>query len=351
MKTLILFLVTLYAFGNTYSQNASAYFPANTGYKWYYKNTPLDSNNNPITNLARYRIDSFAVVAEYNGLTASIVRIKDNLNSFMQNSPYNDTSYYNFQTTNGWKYVTISMIPDTNYLPLGLLNFLRSFQNWYSVYRFAQTVNQEYIIVSKDTTIAFDTLTIPIRVKIIGKRFNDETVTTVNGTYTAKKFATILGLYYRLLIFEIPLVEIPDTVWLAQNVWMVKEIIPSTKIDLSSVGIGINIPIPGRIYEPENSVGIQEITLETPGKYYLYQNYPNPFNPVTRITFDLKDACKTKLTIYGAEGREIEKILNEDLPSGRYSITFDGTQYSSGVYFYRIEAGEYRETKKMVLIR
>ena len=90
-------------------------------------------------------------------------------------------------------------------------------------------MNSEYTVLTKDTTIAFDTLTVPIRVKIKAKRYNDQVVSTVNGNYTAKKFSTIFGLYYRILILEIPLIEIPDTTWIAENVWMVKQVNPVDK--------------------------------------------------------------------------------------------------------------------------
>jgi len=351
MKSKIFFLIFfVMAVQSGFSQNASTYFPASTGYKWYYTNTPLDSLNNPVTNQTRYRIDSFAVVADYKGLLASIVRVKDNLLSFTQNTPYNDTNHYNFQGTNGWKYLNISIIPDTTFIP-GLINFFRSMENWYSVFRFANTVGTEYTLVSKDTTISYDTLSIPIRAKIKAKRLADENVSTVNGVYSAKKFVTIFGIYYRFLIFEYPIIERPDTTWIAQNVWMVKEVIPSVNVNLNTVGINYAFNVPGNRYELAAPVSVNNISSEIPNKFSLSQNYPNPFNPKTVIRFSLSVANVTSLKIYDILGKEIATLVNEKLQPGTYETSFDGSNLTSGVYFYKLTIADFTETKQMLLIK
>lgn len=346
-KILTLLILFMSAYG--FAQNASTYFPATTGYKWYYKNIPLDSLNNPITSLIRYRIDSFAVVADYKGLSASTVRIKDNLLSFNQNTAYNDTNYYNFQTTNGWEYLKTSLISDTIPVP-GFLNFLRGLENWYSVYRFAQAVNSEYVVFTKDTTIAYDTITAPIRVKLKVKRLNDETVSTVNGSYLSKKFVTTFGLYYRILIFEYPIIERPDTTWIAQNVWMVRKSTPSANVNFSSLGLPIAFSVPGNIYELTNpSIGIQNISTEIPSSYSLKQNYPNPFNPNTVIRFLLSVAGNVTIKVYDVRGREVQTLVNERLQAGTYETSFDGSGLNSGVYFYKMTANGFSQTRKMIL--
>jgi hypothetical protein len=304
-----------------------------------------------MTNLTRYRIDSFAVVADYKGLSASTVRIKDNLLSFNQNTAYNDTNYHNFQTTNGWEYLKTSLISDTIPVP-GFLNFLRGLENWYNVYRFANAVNSEYVVFTKDTTIAFDTLTAPIRVKLKVKRLNDETISTVNGNYLSKKFVTTFGLYYRFFILEIPIIERPDTTWIAQNVWMVKKVTPSANVNLSSLGIPITFSVPGNIYELTNpSIGIQNISTEIPAVFSLKQNYPNPFNPSTNVKFSIVKAGDVKVVVYDVRGREVQTLVNERLQAGTYEVTFDGSMLNSGVYFYKLTANGFTDTKRMLLIK
>ena len=85
--------------------------------------------------------------------------------------------------------------------------------------------------------------------------------------------------------------------------------------------------------------------------YQLYQNYPNPFNPVTKIRFDIPRSSSVKLVVYDMLGKEVEIILNKKLNAGKYEVDWNGTDYSSGVYFYKLATDEFATTKKMVLLR
>jgi len=95
----------------------------------------------------------------------------------------------------------------------------------------------------------------------------------------------------------------------------------------------------------------QSISSEIPASYSLFQNYPNPFNPVTRIRYDLPRAGVVRLAVYDVMGREIESLVNERQAAGSYEAVWDGTRFASGVYFYRLTAEGYSETRKMILIR
>lgn len=89
-----------------------------------------------------------------------------------------------------------------------------------------------------------------------------------------------------------------------------------------------------------------------PVKFELLQNYPNPFNPVTQIKFLLPQNSIVELKIYNTIGEEVARLVNNEFRSaGSYSVTFDGSNFGSGIYFYSIEAGNYTETKKMLLIK
>ena len=95
---------------------------------------------------------------------------------------------------------------------------------------------------------------------------------------------------------------------------------------------------------------------QVPSSYQLYQNYPNPFNPVTTIRYGLPEAAHVKVIIYNILGREVLTLVDEDKPAGYYSALWDsrshqGIEVSSGVYFYRIEANDFVDVKKMVLLR
>lgn len=90
---------------------------------------------------------------------------------------------------------------------------------------------------------------------------------------------------------------------------------------------------------------------EVVGKWLLGQNYPNPFNPSTTIRYSLSMNCRVILRLYDMLGREVRLLKDEYLPAGEYSVTIDATQLTSGIYFYRLQAGEFVETKKMILLR
>lgn len=88
-----------------------------------------------------------------------------------------------------------------------------------------------------------------------------------------------------------------------------------------------------------------------PDKYYLSQNYPNPFNPTTKIKYGLPKSGFVTLKIYDLIGREIKTLVNEQLQAGEYLSDFNASEFPSGTYFYRLQTGNYTETKKMLLIK
>jgi hypothetical protein len=100
-----------------------------------------------------------------------------------------------------------------------------------------------------------------------------------------------------------------------------------------------------------NPNSISQIGTGIPTKYALSQNYPNPFNPVTTIKFDLPKSSHVRMTIYNTLGQVVSEILNETKAPGYYEVKFDASKLSSGPYFYRIEAGNFVETKKMMVIK
>ena len=83
----------------------------------------------------------------------------------------------------------------------------------------------------------------------------------------------------------------------------------------------------------------------------LKQNYPNPFNPKTIIQYSLNELQFVSLKVYNLLGKEITSLVNQQKPAGNYKIEFDGSDLSSGVYFYRMEAGRFIDTKKFILIK
>jgi len=101
------------------------------------------------------------------------------------------------------------------------------------------------------------------------------------------------------------------------------------------------------------------INNSVPVEYSLNQNYPNPFNPATKIKFDIPNSTPlaplqrgtVSLKVYDITGKEVAVLVNEALQPGTYEVTFDGNNLTSGVYFYKLQAGEFTETRKMALIK
>lgn len=127
-----------------------------------------------------------------------------------------------------------------------------------------------------------------------------------------------------------------------------------TSPDSSGVDSVISLSLTNSVNETprwKSTTGIIGISSEIPLENKLFNNYPNPFNPTTTIKFQIKDAKLTIIKIYDLLGREVKTLVNEKLMPGRYNIVFNGSDLSSGVYFYRIVSGNFSDVKKMLVIK
>ncbi len=119
-----------------------------------------------------------------------------------------------------------------------------------------------------------------------------------------------------------------------------------------------------QLYNNGFVIGVEPISSEVPQQFKLYQNYPNPFNPSTKIKFDVPPSkgargMITQLVVYDILGKEVQTLINEGLKPGTYEVEWNGSDYPSGVYFYKLTIGDpsassghsFSETKKMVLIK
>ncbi len=99
------------------------------------------------------------------------------------------------------------------------------------------------------------------------------------------------------------------------------------------------------------TTGITPISGEVPDRPFLYQNYPNPFNPKTAIKFQITDAAVVKIAVYDLLGKEIAVLVDKPLNAGTYQAQWDASQYPSGIYYYKISAKDFSDSKKMILIK
>jgi hypothetical protein len=90
---------------------------------------------------------------------------------------------------------------------------------------------------------------------------------------------------------------------------------------------------------------------QLPREFLLHQNYPNPFNPSTIISFQVPAVSLVRLEVVDVLGREVTTLVNDVRPPGTYTVRLEGSALRTGVYYYRLQAGEFVATKKMVLLR
>ncbi|MDR3627319.1 MAG: T9SS type A sorting domain-containing protein [Ignavibacteriaceae bacterium] len=102
---------------------------------------------------------------------------------------------------------------------------------------------------------------------------------------------------------------------------------------------------------PGSVTGVQPSNSSVPGTFTLFQNYPNPFNPTTRIAYELPKQVNVSLKIYDIMGREVATLVNGEKAKGRYEVEFNGSTLASGVYFYKLQAGNFSQARKFVLLK
>jgi len=98
-------------------------------------------------------------------------------------------------------------------------------------------------------------------------------------------------------------------------------------------------------------VDVDDKAAEIPSNFDLSQNYPNPFNPSTLIRYQIPFQSVVSIKVYDALGTLIQQLVNEEQFAGSYELEFNAEKLASGVYFYRIQAGSFVQTKKMMLVR
>ncbi|MBS1494793.1 MAG: T9SS type A sorting domain-containing protein [Bacteroidetes bacterium] len=130
----------------------------------------------------------------------------------------------------------------------------------------------------------------------------------------------------------------------------------SNKIFFVNDSIGWLICTDGSIFKTTTGgvlTGFTQNSLPVPDKYFLSQNYPNPFNPSTRINYELRNTNYVTLKVFDLLGKEVATLVNDKQSAGTYAVDFNSAEFNlpSGIYFYTLNAGEFQETRKMVLVK
>jgi hypothetical protein len=122
-------------------------------------------------------------------------------------------------------------------------------------------------------------------------------------------------------------------------------------IRITNVDDGNVLDVSDDVFTIDMITGVEELEEGIPSKFDLSQNYPNPFNPVTLIKYQVPEASLVSIKVYDLIGREVTVLVNEIKQLGNYQIPFDGGNLASGVYFYKMTAGNFSSVKKMNLLK
>jgi hypothetical protein len=360
MKKLIYFSLFFSFIVTINAQQASDYFPDQVGYKWKYKVTLLDSSINEIDSSKFSQQNLYFKETDFQGRVSKIVYIKTGTPGIIDYIPNADSLLYSFNGSDVFEYFKADSSIDLSTV-FDLLNKDRNhnifkyfipYGKWLSVYRFAESINNDYTISKRDTTIAG----LPIRIELIGSRKSDETISTPLGTLNCKKFEKRTVVSHLIKVDPLPPIPYPiftvsDFDWIAQGCWVVKSYTPSIIVDLSKLNLGI-----GSFFIPGLSTELDAITsvddkVQTPKEFLLSQNYPNPFNPTTKIDYTVSEKSNVNLRVFDLLGNEVAQLVNAEKEPGVYEVNFDATDLSGGVYIYQIKAGNFIDTKKMILLK
>jgi subtilisin family serine protease len=142
----------------------------------------------------------------------------------------------------------------------------------------------------------------------------------------------------------------PDSIALVFKAKMLQGVDPKPSLQGITVSGG-RLNVYNSILLIQGLTGTEIIAGTIPGEYQLYQNYPNPFNPATLIKYNIPEAAFVTLKVFDALGREAKVLVNQEMKPGRYDIIWNAKDYPSGLYFYKLSAGNYSETKKMILVK
>ena len=130
-----------------------------------------------------------------------------------------------------------------------------------------------------------------------------------------------------------------------QGCWNVYPFLPSGNIIASDIATGLYVLKLGTVSSVSSN------SVSSADNFSLSQNYPNPFNPLTVITYYVPKQSSVKIRVTDEIGKEVKILVNEVQPKGSYSAEFNGLGLSSGIYYYSIEAGDFKQTKKMIMIK
>ncbi|MBC8402785.1 MAG: T9SS type A sorting domain-containing protein [Candidatus Marinimicrobia bacterium] len=299
-------------------------------------------------------LDDYAVTVEENQTVSSYDSI-GNFNAYKIDSWQQDSTLIMSEwfTQNDTGLFSVAYSTSLN-LPRSELHFNVGNHSFNSIAEFYMMLINS---VSRDTTI-FDTtrmiLKYPLSVGSSWIWFNDSwlAIRTVEGTETIETTAGIFECQRIKIDYDLT-DEIVYNEWWSQDIGLIKRdlsIYNMIHTDENNDSLGLfNTYVTWDLKETNLLGNIEDSPLAF--SYKLYPAYPNPFNPTTTISYQLPHSVFVNLSIYNIAGQLVETVVNKHQNRGFYMIEWDAENVSSGLYIYRIEAGEYTETKKCLILK
>jgi hypothetical protein len=208
------------------------------------------------------------------------------------------------------------------------------------------TYGTEWMITRYDTLESYPAFTTVQVETVLAKIDGWGSVTVPAGTFECLRLQTNWTEYIHTIVDNV--IVLTDTTIGSDFSWMSK-----TSIEL----VDFNFEAPNYSEADDLKIlidkGVSNLR-DNPRKvhqYVLKQNYPNPFNPKTIINYELRSTNNVDLIIYNVLGQKVVTLVSEKQSAGKYSVEWDASNYSSGIYYYKIQSGEYQDVKKMILMR
>jgi hypothetical protein len=341
------------------SAQVSPFFPSATGFLWSYATGVLDTLQRPVESLQGTRWDLYTGNGTVEGRAAVLLMEQ------LGGPPVigvSDSVWWSVTPSEGsCLFPGLPALPSVSRLDAIGLNGLRDrFPGWYSVYHFAASEGFSYDIFRYDSTVVLDSLgAFPLRILVTGERLADRTVTVPHGTFPSCKTFLITSAIGTVVSVPIigdlffPIVQVRDSVWIANGTWVVKTFRPATRVDLSAVG-GPTDYVPGSfaLLQSSSVLAVADERLPASGDgSLLMEAYPDPFNPSTEIRLHLPSADRVRLEVFDVAGRAVKMLFEGDLAAGVHAFEWDARGLSSGTYITRA-VGSHSVTSRMIrLIR
>ncbi|MCX6136672.1 MAG: T9SS type A sorting domain-containing protein [Ignavibacteriales bacterium] len=348
MAAALLFISNL-----AFAQFASDYFPGTVGNSWRYSQYDLDTLQNIVPATKTTILDTITTRKTVLGLSGSLMmRTGKYADDTLLLRPEGSIMLLNHSallvplTSSRFRYLVDS---------LGFIALMNR-SSWFPYMRFAAATGAADTLVRIDTTIDYNGGPLLVTLVVTTARLASKTVAVPAGTFTTTPF--LLTLYGSGFIktpvssYTFRLLRIQDTLYVAKNAWVVKEVQGTSIFPYETLPVEDNTRfiLPGfsRSLESSTITAVSELN-PAPAMVQLIDNYPNPFNPSTTIRYRISAPAFVTVCVYDLLGRKAATLVQKNQAAGEYSIAWDAAERPSGVYCVVLDVGGRMMVRKVVM--